>query len=182
MEFSEVREYQPGDDIRTIDWNVTSRTGNLHVKKFIEERELTVLLVLDVSGSADFGTRARFKREIRASTRGLTISAVLALFMVNFLSLTTVASLGSATSLLVYSLVNFGALRLVTEKGIHRFLILLSVIACVAAVLIWILYTLSTSPGSLSIFISFLAIAFVSEGLFQRYTGRQIRAQKDLSA
>ncbi len=71
MEFSEVREYQSGDDIRTIDWNVTSRTGSLHVKKFTEERELTVLLVLDVSGSSDFGTRAHFKREIAAEMGAL---------------------------------------------------------------------------------------------------------------
>ena len=71
MEFSEVREYQIGDDIRTIDWNVTSRTGNLHVKKFTEERELTVLLMLDASGSADFGTRSRFKREVAAEIGAL---------------------------------------------------------------------------------------------------------------
>lgn len=71
MEFSEVREYQMGDDIRTIDWNVTSRTGQLHVKKFTEERELTVLLVLDVSGSSDFGTRAHFKREVAAEMGAL---------------------------------------------------------------------------------------------------------------
>lgn len=71
MEFSEVREYQTGDDIRTIDWNVTSRTGSLYVKKFTEERELTVLLVLDASGSADFGTRSRFKREVAAEMGAL---------------------------------------------------------------------------------------------------------------
>jgi len=71
MEFSEVREYQIGDDIRTIDWNVTSRTGTLHVKKFIEERELTVLLVIDVSGSSDFGTRSHFKREVAAEMGAL---------------------------------------------------------------------------------------------------------------
>ena len=71
MEFSDVREYQIGDDIRTIDWNVTSRTGNLHVKKFTEERELTVLLMLDASGSADFGTRSRFKREVAAEIGAL---------------------------------------------------------------------------------------------------------------
>jgi uncharacterized protein (DUF58 family) len=71
MEFSEVREYQVGDDIRTIDWNVTSRTGALHVKKFTEERELTVLLLLDASGSADFGTRSRFKRELAAEMGAL---------------------------------------------------------------------------------------------------------------
>ncbi len=71
MEFSEVREYQVGDDVRTIDWNVTSRTGALHVKKFTEERELTVLLVVDASGSADFGTRSRFKRELAAEMGAL---------------------------------------------------------------------------------------------------------------
>ena len=59
------------DDIRTIDWNVTSRTGHLHVKKFTEERELTVLLVLDASGSSNFGTRNRFKREVAAELGAL---------------------------------------------------------------------------------------------------------------
>ena len=73
MEFDEVREYQPGDDIRTIDWNVTARTGSLHVKKFIEERELTVLIVFDASGSFDFGARQRIKRELAAE-----VGAVLA--------------------------------------------------------------------------------------------------------
>ncbi len=71
MEFAEVREYMMGDDIRTIDWNVTSRTGSLHVKKFTEERELTVLLLLDASGSSDFGTRSRFKRELAAEIGAL---------------------------------------------------------------------------------------------------------------
>jgi uncharacterized protein (DUF58 family) len=71
MEFAEVREYLAGDDVRTIDWNVTSRTGVLHVKKFTEERELTVLLMLDASGSADFGTRTRFKRELAAEMGAL---------------------------------------------------------------------------------------------------------------
>src|SRR5574341_2455448 len=61
MEFSEVREYQVGDDIRTIDWNVTSRMGHPYVKKFVEERELTVMLVVDASASGDFGTVQRTK-------------------------------------------------------------------------------------------------------------------------
>ena len=64
MEFDEVRQYHPGDDVRTIDWNVTARTGEPYVKSFIEERELTAMLVVDVSGSGDFGTRNRFKREL----------------------------------------------------------------------------------------------------------------------
>ena len=74
MEFAEVREYQPGDDVRNIDWNVTARTGQPHVKKHVEERELTLFLVLDLSGSEQFGTRGRFKAELAAE-----IAAVLAL-------------------------------------------------------------------------------------------------------
>jgi uncharacterized protein (DUF58 family) len=64
--FEEVREYQPGDDIRTIDWNVTARMGHPFIKRFVEERELTVLLLLDCSGSQHFGTRLQQKREIAA--------------------------------------------------------------------------------------------------------------------
>ena len=64
MDFSEVREYQVGDDIRTIDWNVTARTGQPFVKTFQEERELTVMLVVDASASGEFGTAQRMKGEI----------------------------------------------------------------------------------------------------------------------
>ena len=64
MNFAEVREYQYGDDIRSIDWNVTARTGHPFVKVFEEERELTVMLVVDVSASGDFGTRERMKGEV----------------------------------------------------------------------------------------------------------------------
>ena len=64
MEFDEVRQYYPGDDVRTIDWNVTARTGEPYVKSYIEERELTVMLAVDVSGSGDFGTKNRFKRDL----------------------------------------------------------------------------------------------------------------------
>ncbi len=64
MNFAEVREYQYGDDIRSIDWNVTARNGEPFVKVFEEERELTVMLVVDVSASGDFGTRDRFKGEV----------------------------------------------------------------------------------------------------------------------
>jgi uncharacterized protein (DUF58 family) len=73
MEFDEVRPYQPGDEVRDIDWNVTARTGDLFVKRFVEERELTVMLVVDASGSGQFGTVSRFKREIAAE-----LAAVLA--------------------------------------------------------------------------------------------------------
>jgi uncharacterized protein (DUF58 family) len=64
MEFAEVREYQTGDDVRTIDWNVTARMGRPYVKIFEEERELTVVLVVDVSSSGEFGTVTRMKGEI----------------------------------------------------------------------------------------------------------------------
>lgn len=66
MEFDEVRPYQIGDEIRTVDWNVTARTGELFVKRYVEERELTVMLLVDASGSEDFGSVNRFKRELAA--------------------------------------------------------------------------------------------------------------------
>ncbi len=64
MEFSEVRNYVAGDDIRTIDWNVTARTGEPHVKKHIEERELTVMMVVDASASGNFGSVSQMKAEM----------------------------------------------------------------------------------------------------------------------
>jgi uncharacterized protein (DUF58 family) len=74
MEFAEVREYTPGDDVRTIDWNVTARMGQPFVKQYVEERELTVMLLIDVSASGRFGSVARLKTEIAAE-----LSATLAL-------------------------------------------------------------------------------------------------------
>lgn len=66
MNFDEVREYVPGDDIRAIDWNVTARTGIPHIKKFTEERELTIMLMIDISGSGGFGSGDQSKREMMA--------------------------------------------------------------------------------------------------------------------
>lgn len=74
MEFAEVREYQPGDEVRSIDWNVTARMQRPYVKRYIEERELTVMLAVDVSGSERFGTRRRFKSEVASE-----LAAVLAM-------------------------------------------------------------------------------------------------------
>src|SRR5438876_5684246 len=75
--FEEVREYQPGDDIRSIDWNVTARMGHPFVKRFIEERELTLMLVVDSSGSLQFGSRSQQKREVAAELAAvLAFSAV----------------------------------------------------------------------------------------------------------
>jgi len=73
MEFQEVREYVPGDDIRSIDWNVTARMGHPFVKKFTEERELTVMLLLDISASNQFGSTAQLKKDLAAE-----LAAVLA--------------------------------------------------------------------------------------------------------
>ncbi len=77
IEFVEVREYVPGDDVRAIDWNVSARTGGTFVKKYVEERELTVLLAVDLSGSQAWGTRGRFKAEMVAEVAAtLALSAV----------------------------------------------------------------------------------------------------------
>ena len=77
MEFSEVREYQPGDEVRTIDWNVTARMRRPFVKRYIEERELTVMLAVDLSGSERFGTVRRFKSELASELAAvLAMSAV----------------------------------------------------------------------------------------------------------
>jgi uncharacterized protein (DUF58 family) len=73
MNFEEVRPYTPGDEIRAIDWNVTARTGEPYIKKFTEEREMTVMIVLDVSASGDFGSVMESKREMAAE-----VSAILA--------------------------------------------------------------------------------------------------------
>ncbi|MGY8988097.1 MAG: DUF58 domain-containing protein [Flavobacteriales bacterium] len=78
MAFSEVREYQPGDDVRSIDWNVTARYNSPFVKVFEEEREMTVILLIDVSGSSDFGTQTQLKREIATE-----IAAVLSFSAIN---------------------------------------------------------------------------------------------------
>src|SRR3954469_6015410 len=71
LSFEEVREYQPGDDVRTIDWNVTARVGHPFIKRFVEERELTLLLVVDVSASTRFGTGVLTKRAAAAELAAL---------------------------------------------------------------------------------------------------------------
>ncbi|MCP4710416.1 MAG: DUF58 domain-containing protein [Planctomycetes bacterium] len=66
MQFDEVREYMPGDEVRTIDWNVTARMGKPYIKRFVEERELTVMLLVDMSASGGFGTIGKLKNELAA--------------------------------------------------------------------------------------------------------------------
>ncbi|MES2477241.1 MAG: DUF58 domain-containing protein [Verrucomicrobiota bacterium] len=77
MDFDRVRNYVPGDDVRTIDWNVTARTGDPHVKLFTEERELTILLMIDVSASSDFGSVVDSKRELAAEAAGVLAASAI---------------------------------------------------------------------------------------------------------
>ncbi len=76
MEFEEVREYQPGDEVRSIDWNVTARQGRPYVKRFHEERELTVMFAVDMSGSGQFGSTNQTKNELSAEKETYQQSAV----------------------------------------------------------------------------------------------------------
>ncbi len=78
LEFDEVREYQPGDDVRTINWHATARTGSVQIKQLVEERSLTVILAVDMSASGDFGSGPQSKRELAAELAAvLALSAVL---------------------------------------------------------------------------------------------------------
>ncbi|MBF0532725.1 MAG: DUF58 domain-containing protein [Candidatus Omnitrophica bacterium] len=77
IEFDEVREYQPGDDVRSIDWNVTARTGRPHIKKFVEERELTVMLLVDASRSGHFASAGKLMNRVAAEVASvLSLSAI----------------------------------------------------------------------------------------------------------
>ncbi|HYG68357.1 MAG TPA: DUF58 domain-containing protein, partial [Anaeromyxobacteraceae bacterium] len=78
MAFSEVRAYEPGDEVRTIDWNVSARTGHLFVKRFVEERELTAMVLVDLSASTDFGSRERTKAEVAAEIAALVAFSAVA--------------------------------------------------------------------------------------------------------
>lgn len=77
MEFDEVREYQPGDEIRTIDWNVTARTGKPYVKRYVEERELTVIFLVDLSASGEFGSYKKTKNQVAAELCALLAFAAI---------------------------------------------------------------------------------------------------------
>ncbi len=77
MDFDRVRNYVAGDDVRTIDWNVTARTGEPHIKLFTEERELTIMLMIDVSASSDFGSVVDSKRELAAEAAGVLAASAI---------------------------------------------------------------------------------------------------------
>lgn len=116
---------------------------------------------------------SRFSEKNRASTHGLTISAVTALLVLNSMNLSTVASLGSATSLFVYFLVNLGACRVIKGGRLQRLLLGLSALVCFLAIIVWLTYTLLYTPRVLWVFLVFLSLALVVEMLMQRY-GRRI--------
>ena len=122
---------------------------------------------------------SRLGRKVHESTRGLTFSAAMALIMINSMELTMVASLGSATSLLVYFLVNLGAFKVIVGSVMKRTLIFLSVLGCLFAMAVWFVYTVNHSPVSLGIFAFFLMTALVAESLLQKVKGRRIRAQQE---
>ena len=122
---------------------------------------------------------SRLGRKVHASTRGLTFSAAMALIMINSMELTMVASLGSATSLMVYFLVNLGAFKVIEGSLMKRTLIFLSVLGCLFAIAVWFVYTVDHSPVSLGIFAFFLVTALVAESLLQKVKGRRIRAQQE---
>lgn len=77
MDFDRVRDYVPGDDVRTIDWNVTARTGSPHIKLFTEERELTIMLMIDISASSNFGSVEQTKRELATEAAGVLAASAI---------------------------------------------------------------------------------------------------------
>src|SRR5476649_582743 len=77
LSFEDVREYEPGDDVRFIDWNVTARLGSPFIKRYVEERELTVILAVDLSGSLNFGSQLQSKRTVAAELAALVAFAAL---------------------------------------------------------------------------------------------------------
>ena len=97
--------------------------------------------------------------------------------MLNLTDLATIASLGSVRSLLVYFLVNLGAFRVIEGGALKRFLIFLSVLTCLFAIVVWFVYTIKYAPVSLGMFGVFLAVAFIIVGMMQRIVGRRIVAQ-----
>ena len=75
VEFDEVRPYVPGDDVRSIDWNVTARMGEPFIKRYVEERQLTIMIMADVSASQDFGSESRSKREAAADRKSTRLNS-----------------------------------------------------------------------------------------------------------
>ena len=111
IEFDEVRRYVPGDEVRSIDWNVTARFGEPFVKRFAEERELTVMLVVDVSRSMRFGTTGAEKRELAAE-----LCAVLA-FAANVLPVSLLAAIGMSLAYIPVTMTGMGGALILHLEG-----------------------------------------------------------------
>jgi len=122
----------------------------------------------------------RLMREVRATTRGLTFTAAAAIIMVSLFDLSSVASLGSATSLMVYMLVNIAALKLIDAEGTRLQIIRASIASCLIAIVIWIIHTFQTKPESLLVFLGFLLAAVGTEAVLQRALKRRIRPGSEM--
>jgi len=120
----------------------------------------------------------RMMREVHASTRGLIVTAAMAILLVFLFDLSAVAALGAATSLMVYLLVNFGALKLIDASGMRLLAIRASIFSCGVAILIWVIHSFRTNPGALGVFATFLVGSLLAEALLQRILKRRVQANK----
>lgn len=116
----------------------------------------------------------RMMRSVKATNRGLLVTAVLAIILVFLFDLSSVASLGAATSLMVYLLVNIGALKLLNASGSRLLILRASVLSCAAAIVIWVIHALTNTPKALTVFAIFLIAALFIETLLQRVLGRRV--------
>ena len=123
---------------------------------------------------------SRLMRDVKATTRGLTFTAAAAIVLVNLFDLSSVASLGSAVSLMVYMLVNIAALKLLDPEGPRRLIVYASIASCFLAIVIWCVHTFRTKPESLLVFLAFLVVAVAAEAVLQRINRRKIRSDTEL--
>ena len=114
-------------------------------------------------------------REVYASTRGLIVTAAMAILLVFLFDLSAVASLGAAASLMVYFLVNIGALKLIDASGMRLLVIHASIVSCGAAILIWVIHSFRTNPSALGVFATFLVGSLLAEALLQRTLKRRVQ-------
>ena len=124
---------------------------------------------------------SKMMQEFHASTRGLTITAAVAIALVLSFDLASVASLGAATSLMVYMLVNIGALKLIEATGLRWLILRASVASCAFAIIVWSVYTIKTKPSSFLVFSVFLVASFAGEMIIQRVTKRRVMPEAETS-
>ena len=116
----------------------------------------------------------RMMRSVQATTRGLLVTSAIAIILVFLFDLSSVASLGAATSLMVYLLVNIGALKLLNATGLRLLILRISVASCAAAILIWVVHAFRNTPEALGVFAVFLFGAVIIEALLQRVLKRRV--------